>query len=147
MFDVRQRDKHIYTNSRNRDRGQEEGLNSKHCYKSTSTAGRTQVVHAQPPTNATQATLFLWMVGAKLRPITVRRRLPGFEGLIFRSVILAAACLAAPRDLNRIHFLVKRNMAGVSTHHSYPVPGSQDRVPVRGEVFYVFTAVVPPASA
>ena len=83
------------------------------------------------------------MVGAKLHPIAVRRRVPGFDNLPFRSLILAAACLAASRGLNhvaaaaaaaaaaaspsggclecshhRIHFLGKRNMAGVRAHRS-----------------------------
>ena len=45
---------------------------------------------------------FLWMVGAKLRPIAVRRRVPSFESLLFRSLILAAIFgLAASRGLNR----------------------------------------------
>lgn len=83
------------------------------------------------------------MVEAKLRPITVRRRLPGFESLLFRSLILAAIfCLAASSGLNhpagaagagacagawgysgcgdhRIHFLGKGIMAGVRAHDSY----------------------------
>lgn len=95
------------------------------------------MTQAQPPTTVTQAPLLLWMVGAKLQPIAVRRRLRGFESLLFRSLILASACLAASRGLNhpsgtgataplggclggghhRIHSLGKTNTAGVRAHH------------------------------
>ena len=102
-----------------------------------SAAARTQLVQAQPPTSVFQAPLVLWMVGPKLKPIATRRRQPGFESFLFRSLVLASGCLATSRGLNHpaaapsggylgcghqrahfLHLLGKSSTPGVRAHYT-----------------------------